>query len=66
MKTINVTIDRLLEIEEEREQIMNSHEYQNWVHEFRVSRCCYDREPIYRAKELMKDYADYSMNFFTR
>lgn len=56
---MNTTLDRLEQIEIERQQTMNDPAFQKWAKKMRVSIAHVDREPILRAKEMMVDY-DYS------
>lgn len=60
---MNISLERLIEIEQEREQTQSRKDYQKWVKELNVSRVYKDKEPIFRAREMMKDY-DYSINVF--
>ena len=60
---MNVTLDRLHEIETERQQTMNDAGFQKWVKELNISLLVRDKEPIHRAKEMMSNY-DYSKYVF--
>ena len=53
---MNTTIDRLLEIESEREQTMSDPSFQNWMKDLGVSVVYKDREPVLRAREMNADY----------
>ena len=56
---MNTTIERLLEIDSEREATMGTLGFQEWMSELRVSASYVNKEPIFRANEMMSDY-DYS------
>ena len=57
---MNTSIERLIEIEEERQRTQSDKGYQKWVKELNVSRVYKDKEPIFRAQEMMRDY-DYNI-----
>ena len=57
---MNTTVERLIEIEQEREQTQSDPQYQKWVKQLKVSSVYRDKEPIFRAREMMRDY-DYSI-----
>ena len=52
----NITIERLIEIEKEREQTMMDKKYQQWVKKLNVSRLHNDRTGIVKANDLMDQY----------
>ena len=52
----NITIERLIEIEKEREQTMMDKKFQQWMKKFNVSRLHNDRAGIIKANELMDQY----------
>lgn len=62
---MNIAIDRLLEIESEREQTMSDPSFQNWMKDLGVSVVYKDREPVLRAKEMNANY-DFSKLFVRR
>ena len=53
---INITTERLLEIENEREQTMMDKKFQQWMKKLNVSRLHNDRAGIIKANELMDQY----------
>lgn len=53
---INITTERLLEIENEREQTMMDKQFQQWMKKLNVSRLHSDRDGIIKANELMDQY----------
>ena len=53
---INTTTERLLEIENEREQTMMDKQFQQWMKKLNVSRLHNDRAGIIKANELMDQY----------
>jgi hypothetical protein len=53
---INTTIERLVEIENEREQTMMDSKFQQWMKKLNVSRLHNDRAGIIKANELMDQY----------
>lgn len=60
---MNTTIERLIEIDNEREITMNNIDFQRWMKELNISASCINKDPIFRANEMMKDY-DYSKLVF--
>ena len=62
---MNTTIERLVEIESEREQTMSDPSFQNWMKDLGVSVVYKDREPVLRAKEMNANY-DFSKLFVHR
>ena len=53
---INITTERLLEIENEREQTMIDKQFQQWMKKLNVSRLHNDKAGVLRANELMDQY----------
>ena len=53
---INTTIERLIEIENEREQTMMDKQFQQWMKKLNVSRLYTDKTGVIRANELMDQY----------
>jgi hypothetical protein len=53
---INTTIERLTEIEQEREQTMMDKQFQQWMKKLNVSRLYTDKTGVLRANELMDQY----------
>ena len=51
---INVSIEKWEEVEAQREEVMGSTEFQNWVKELNVSRSWEDPQPKLRATEMMR------------
>lgn len=58
--TIIPDIERMAEIESEREATMGTMEFQNWMAELNVSRSYTDREGILRANDMMREWGDWS------
>lgn len=52
----NITIERLIEIEKEREQTMMDKKFQQWMKNLNVSRLHNDRAGIIKANDLMRQY----------
>lgn len=52
----NTSIERLIEIEKEREQTMMDKKFQQWMKNLKVSRLYNDRAGIHRANDLMNQY----------
>jgi hypothetical protein len=52
----NTTIERLIEIENEREQTMMDKRFQQWMKKLNVSRLYTDKTGVLRANELMNQY----------
>ena len=55
----NCTVERLEQIEQEREQTMLNSNYQKWVKELHVSQSYVDRTAMFNAIDIIKQY-DYS------
>ena len=53
---VNTTIERLVEIENEREQTMMDKQFQKWMKKLNVSRLYTDKTGVIRANELMDQY----------
>ena len=53
---INTTIERLEQIEQEREQTMMDKQFQQWMKKLNVSRLHNDRAGIIKTNELMDQY----------
>lgn len=53
---INTSIERLVEIENEREQTMMDKKFQQWMKKLNVSRLYTDKTGVFRANELMDQY----------
>jgi hypothetical protein len=56
---MNITIERLEQIEQEREQTMLNPNYQKWVKEMNISQSYVDRTAMLNAIDIVKQY-DYS------
>lgn len=52
----NITTERLIEIEMEREQTMADKKFQQWMKNLNVSRMHVDKSAVIRANELMSQY----------
>jgi hypothetical protein len=55
----NCTLERLEQIEQEREQTMLNPNYQKWIKELNVSQSYVDRTAMFNAIDIIKQY-DYS------
>lgn len=53
---INTTIERLTEIEQEREQTIMDKQFQQWIKKLNVSRLYTDKTGVFKANELMNQY----------
>jgi hypothetical protein len=53
---MTTTIERLVEIENERQETMNNPNFHRWMKELDVSVIYKDNEPIHRAKEMNSEY----------
>ena len=53
---VNTTIERLVEIENEREQTMMDKQFQQWMKKMNVSRLYIDKTGVIKANELMNQY----------
>jgi hypothetical protein len=56
---MNITIERLEQIEYERLETIQDINYQNWVKELNVSRSYSNPESMFNARDIMNQY-DYS------
>ena len=52
----NITLERLQEIEQERNQTMADKAYQRWMQELRVASMYIDRTPIHNAQHAMQEW----------
>lgn len=52
----NISIERLEEIEQEREQTMLDIDYQKWVKELNVSQSYYDKTALFNAMLINQQY----------
>lgn len=62
---MNTTIERMIEIEDERTQTMGNPEFQQWMKDMGVSVVYKDKNPIYRAKDLNSQYDFSRQNFIS-
>lgn len=53
---VNISIEQLQEIEDERENIQSDPKFQNWIKELNVSRLFSNPELFDQSKEMMKHY----------
>lgn len=56
MEIENISLERLQEINEEREQTLIDPEFQSWMNEFNIGKLHLNREGIIRANQLMEDW----------
>ena len=56
---MNCTIERLEQIEQEREQTMLNPNYQKWIQELNISQSYVDKTAMLNAIDMTKQY-DYS------
>ena len=52
----NITVERLEQIERERNQTMADAAYQRWMHDLRVGSMYIDRTLIHNAQHLMQEW----------
>ena len=62
---MNITLERLEQIEKERNKTMGDKKFQQWMKELNVSQSYQDRTPIINAYDMIKQY-DYSNFEFAR
>lgn len=60
---MNITVERLQEIEQEREQTQSDPNFQKWFKQMNVSRMHVDINSLLKAKDLMDQY-DYSKHTY--
>mgnify|MGYP003345512774 CR=1 FL=1 len=53
---MTTTLERLVEIEDERQETMSDPDFQKWMKKLKVSSTHKDKEPIYRANEMNREY----------
>ena len=53
----NITIERLQQIEEEREATQFDPEFQRWMKELNVSKMYVNKDGIINARNMMQDYS---------
>jgi hypothetical protein len=53
---MNVSIERLKQIEQERQETVTNPAYQNWFKQLNVSQSYFNPEPLYNAKEMNVQY----------
>jgi hypothetical protein len=53
---MNVSIERLEQIEQERQETITNPVYQNWVKQLNVSQSYSNPEPLYNAREMNGHY----------
>jgi hypothetical protein len=58
MITITITVERLNEIEQERNETTATPEFQEWFKQLNVSRLHVDKTGVMRAAEIMKQWSD--------
>jgi len=56
---MNTTVERLIEIEQEREQTQSDPKFHEWMRQLNVSRMNIDKKGLLQAKDIMDQY-DYS------
>lgn len=59
----NLSIERLLEIEKEREQTQSDPKFQKWMKQLNVSYMHVDTSGLLQAKDIMNQY-DYSKHTY--
>ena len=52
----NITVERLEQIEQERNQTMADAAYQRWMHDLQVGSMYIDRTLIHNAQHLMQEW----------
>jgi hypothetical protein len=52
----DITLERLQEIEQERNQTMADKAYQRWMQELKVASMYIDRTPIHNAQHAMQEW----------
>jgi len=60
---MNTTVERLIEIEQEREQTQSDPKFQEWMRQLNVSRMNIDKKGLLQAKDIMDQY-DYSKHTY--
>ena len=52
----NITVERLEQIQREREQTMADTAYQRWAQELQVASMYVDRQPLLNARDAMQEW----------
>jgi hypothetical protein len=52
----SITVERLEQIQQEREQTMADVAYQRWAQELRVASMYVDRQPLLNARDAMQEW----------
>jgi hypothetical protein len=52
----NITVERLEQIQREREQTMADTAYQRWAQELQVASMYIDRQPLLNARDAMQEW----------
>ena len=60
---MNISIERLMEIEKEREQTQSDPKFRAWMKQLNVSRMHVDTSGLLQAKDIMDQY-DYSKHTY--
>ena len=56
MQYSNITVERLEQIQQERDQTMADVAYQRWMQELRVASLYVDRQLIHNAQQAMQEW----------
>lgn len=62
---MTTTIDRLVEIENERQETMSDPGFQSWMKSLGVSTIYRDKDPLHRAQDMNREY-DFNKLFVKR
>jgi hypothetical protein len=56
MSLEHISLERIEEIEQEREQTQLDPEFQSWMKQLNIGRLCINRDGIVRANQMMQEW----------
>jgi len=62
MSLEQISIERIEEIEQEREQTQLDPEFQSWMTQLNIGRLCINRDGIVKANQMMEEWKMNSLN----
>jgi len=62
MSLEQISLERIKEIEQEREQTQSDPEFQSWMTQLNIGRLCINRDGIVKANQMMEEWKMNSLN----
>lgn len=62
MSLEQISLERIKEIEQEREQTQLDPEFQSWMTQLNIGRLCINRDGIVKANQMMEEWKMNSLN----